>query len=358
MNALLCILAVTAQILFARGDQGYDTFRIPALIRASNGDLLAFAEARKDSRRDSGNIDLVMRRSTDGGRNWGPICVVWDDGPNTCGNPAPVVDAADGRLVLLATWNDGRDRESDIRARKSFDSRRVYVLYSEDNGTSWSQPREITAEVKKAGWTWYATGPCHAIQLRRGPHRGRLVVPCDHGRENLGYGSHVILSDDGGLNWRIGGCLDDGNESTACELRGGRILLNMRTNRARGTHVQPWRLTAFSEDGGEHFSPAAKDPELTEPVCQGSILSAPDGRTLWFCNPAHPQIRENLTLRRSRNGGRSWKEALVLAAGPSAYSDLCLLPDGSVAVLYECGEHSPYETISFSVVVREDYPKR
>ena len=114
--------------LFVEGDAGYAGYRIPAIVRAADGALLAFAEARRNDKHDAGDIDLVMRRSTDGGRTWGPTTVVWDDGANTCGNPAPVVTGRRGEIVLLATWNAGGDRERAIERNAASDTRRVFVL--------------------------------------------------------------------------------------------------------------------------------------------------------------------------------------------------------------------------------------
>ena len=140
--------------LFSAGDGGVHTYRIPAIVQTQGGVLLAFAEARHNSRSDTGDIDLVVRRSTDGGRTWGETITVWDDGGNVCGNPCPVVDRRTGRVLLLSTWNNGKDPEKDIHARTSIDTRRVFLLYSDDEGLTWSAPREITASAKKKAWTW------------------------------------------------------------------------------------------------------------------------------------------------------------------------------------------------------------
>ena len=164
--------------VFTSGENGYDTFRIPALIEAENGTLLAFAEGRRAGRGDAGDIDLVLRRSTDGGSSWGDLQVVWDDGANTCGNPCPVVDWSDGTIHLLATRNLGHDHESEIIAQTSEGTRTVWVMTSTDHGASWNPPREITSTAKRPDWTWYATGPGNGIQLRSGPKAGRLPQFC------------------------------------------------------------------------------------------------------------------------------------------------------------------------------------
>lgn len=349
MNTLSCILTIAAQVIFAKGDYGYDTFRIPAIVQAANGDLIAFAEARRNGAGDTGDIDLVMRRSSDNGENWGGMCVIWDDAENVCGNPAPVLVAGSSRLILLLTWNDGRDSEKAIHGRISIDTRRVFVTHSDDNGYNWSPPREITADIKAPEWTWYATGPCHGIQLQKGPHKGRLIIPCDHGVFGSHYASHVIFSDDGGESWHLGGDVGEGNESTVCEVRNGRLLLNMRANRKRNDPENPWRLTALSKDGGRTFTKAAFDKNLPEPVCQGSLVSDAR-RTVYFSNPAHTSERRNMTLRKSTDAGRSWKKSVRLPGKFAAYSDLCILQDGSVAILYETGENTAYDTISFAII--------
>ena len=136
-----------AVTVYTEGEAGYAGFRIPVIIRTGDGTLIAFAEARRHDKRDSGDIDLVMRRSEDDGHTWGPITTVWDDGSNTCGNPAPAI-LSDGRIVMLATWNRGCDRERQIENHTSVDTRRVFVLRSEDHGRTWSHPEEITSEVK------------------------------------------------------------------------------------------------------------------------------------------------------------------------------------------------------------------
>lgn len=324
--------------VFVSGQDGYNTYRIPSVIATPKGTLLAFCEGRKTGRGDAGNIDLVLRRSTDGGKTWGPMQVVWDDADNTCGNPCPVVDAKTGTVWLLMTHNLGRDTEALIVGGKSAGSRTVWVTHSDDDGLTWAKPAEITKDVKKPGWTWYATGPGVGIQLRS----GRLLIPCDSKSEGGKVReSHVIFSDDGGRSWKLGGVVGPNcNESQAVELADGSVLLNMRSYQANNR-----RLVAISRDGGETFTKPAEDPTLIEPVCQASILRLPGG--IAFSNPASTK-REKMTVRLSRDDGKTWPHANVLHAGPAAYSCLVALPDGGIGCLYERGDKNPYETLTFA----------
>ena len=215
------------QDLFVAGTEGYHSFRIPSLIVTRRGAILAFCEGRKHSRSDTGDIDLVLRRSRDGGRTWGPLQLVVDDGPNTMGNPCPVVDRNTGVIWLPITRNLGEDTQDRILDRASRGTREAWLLKSDDDGATWSKPVEITAAVKRPDWTWYATGPGCGIQLRS----GRLVIPCDHYvAETKMRRSHVIYSDDGGRSWKIGGVVGDHtNECQVVELRDGSLLINMRS---------------------------------------------------------------------------------------------------------------------------------
>ena len=333
--------------LFSSGEKGYDTYRIPALAVTVKGTILAFCEGRKHSHSDTGDIAMLLKRSADNGRTWSDQQVVWDDDGHTCGNPCPVVDRETGTVWLLMTWNRGDDRESRIIDRTSKDTRRVFVTHSDDDGVTWAQPEEITADAKLPGWTWYATGPGAGIQIEHGPDRGRLVIPCDHIEADTGhYYSHVIYSDDHGKTWKLGGSTPQHqvNECEVAELTGNRLMLNMR-NYDRSQHT---RKVSLSEDGGMRWGDIYADPALIEPICQASIrrYSKTDGgNILLFSNPAHEQERRNMTVRLSEDGGATWPAAKVLHAGPSAYSCLTVLADGQVACLYEAGEGGPYESI-------------
>jgi sialidase-1 len=235
--------------VFVSGADGYHTYRIPCLLVTGRGTLLAFAEGRKNSRGDSGDIDLLLKPSGDQGSTWQPAQLVWDDGPNTCGNPCAVLDRATGTIWLLLTWNRGEDSEPEIIAQASQDTRRVFVTQSVDDGLTWSNPREITADVKRTNWTWYATGPGAGIQLERGPHRGRLVIPCDHiAARTRAYRSHIIFSDDHGRSWHLGGATPQPqvNECEVVELTGNRLLLNMLSILSEAGTRSPYETLVFA----------------------------------------------------------------------------------------------------------------
>lgn len=327
--------------VFVAGQGGYHTYRIPSVIVTPKGTLLAFCEGRKAGRGDAGDIDLLLKRSSDGGKTWGEARVVWDDAGNTCGNPCPVVDAKTGTVWLLMTHNLGKDTEAKIVGGTSTGSRTVWATKSTDDGLSWAKPVEITKDVKKPGWTWYATGPGVGIQLKS----GRLLIPCDS--KSAGgkvRASHVIFSDDGGTSWKLGGVAGPGcNECQAVELADGSVLLNMRSVAGNKR-----RLVAVSKDGGATFSKPVEDPALIEPVCQASILRLPgENGGILFSNPAST-TREKLTVRLSRDEGKTWPAAKVLHPGPAAYSCLTVLPDGTIGCLYERGRKQPYEEITFA----------
>jgi sialidase-1 len=338
--------------VFISGTESYHTYRIPALVVTTNGTLLAFCEGRKKSRSDTGKIDLLLKRSTDNGKTWLDQQIVRSDDDNVCGNPAPVVDETTGDVWLLMTWNPGADGEREINNGTNKDTRRVFIAHSADDGVTWATPQDITASVKKAEWRWYATGPVNGIQLTRGAHRGRLVIPCNHTELNSGGESvsraHVIFSDDHGKTWQLGGIEDElTNESTIVERSDGSLLHNMRSY-----HKKNRRAVATSADGGASWSHANSDDALIEPVCQGSILrySWPEKGSrsrILFSNPASTR-RENQTIRISYDEGTTWAVSKVIHAGPSAYSCLAVLADKSIACLFECGDKSAYERISLA----------
>jgi sialidase-1 len=324
--------------VFLAETEGFHTFRIPALLATAQGSLLAFAEGRRGSRSDTGDIDLVLKRSSDGGRTWSDIEALFDQGPNTIGNPCPVQDRSTGRIFLPLTYNPGNVTERQMINREVEARRSVWLSYSDDDGRTWAPLREITGDVSKPNWSWYATGPGVGIQTRS----GRLVIPCDHFADGTdGSISHVFYSDDHGATWRLGGETPTGNnECQIVELRDGSLLLNMRNYSGANR-----RGVARSTDGGDTWSDFALDQALMEPVCQASLI-ARDG-ALYFSNPASPK-RERMTVRVSRDEGQTWSGGLVLHEGPAAYSCLAPLPDDRLGCLYERGSENPYESIVFA----------
>jgi sialidase-1 len=333
------------------GAEGFATFRIPAITVNGAGQLLAICEGRKHGGGDAGDIDTVFKISQDGGKTWGKLGVIWDDGANTCGNPCVVRDAEAGVIWLLNTWNRGDDHEGQIINQTSKNTRRVFASSSKDDGRTWSKAREITADVKLTNWTWYATGPGAGIQLQRGPHKGRLVIPCDHIEAGTKrYYSHVIYSDDHGQTWKLGGTTpsDQVNECEVVELADGALLLNMRSYDS----TKKARQCALSRDGGGTWAQQHIVPELMDPICQASIrrLSWPEGGkpgAVVFANAASPR-RERMTVRASFDEGRTWPVSRRLSPQPEAYSCLVALPDGVIGLLYETGPKHPYEGVVFA----------
>jgi sialidase-1 len=323
--------------VFVSGTQGYHTYRIPGIVLSTKGTLLAFCEGRKTGRGDHGDLDLMLRRSTDGGKTWRPMQLVYEEGGTakiTIGNPCPVVDRQTSTIWLPFC------RDND----------RVFVTHSDDDGRTWAKPVEITKDVKKPAWGWYATGPGHGIQLRD----GRLLVPCDCG-DSKGWGqwdkkghSLAFYSDDHGRTWKLGGVTAAGvNECEVVQRADESLLLSMRNYPPRGE-----RAFAISTDGGLSWSKPAFQKQVYCPTCQSSIerytlRPKADKNRILYSGPGGPG-RKNLTVRLSYDEGKTWPVARVIYAGPSAYSDLVVLPDGTIGCLYERGRKHAYEKITFA----------
>lgn len=331
--------------VFRSGEDDYHTYRIPSLIATRQGTLLAFCEGRRDSSSDTGDIDLLLKRSFDNGKSWTSLAVVADHGGNTIGNPCPVIDRKTGTIWLLSTANPGRTTEKQIVEGTGEGTRTVWVTRSTDDGSTWAPLKEITRGVKLLDWSWYATGPGNGIQLST----GRLVIPCDHiAKGSKVMHSNVIYSDDGGKTWKLGGVAGEKtNECAVVELSDGSLLLNMRSY-----HGHNRRAIARSLDRGLTWSDVELDETLVEPECQASLVRF-TARPLWsrnrllFSNPADTD-RVRMTVRLSYDEGKSWPVSKLLHAGPSAYSSLAILMDQTIGCLYERGEKSSYERITFA----------
>ncbi|MFJ4519843.1 exo-alpha-sialidase [Streptomyces sp. NPDC088810] len=361
-----------SSVPYAAGQGGYAVYRIPAVVTSRQGTVLAFAEGRRSGPADSGDIDVVLRRSTDGGCTWGPLTVVAAGQGRTRGNPAPVVDPRTGLIVLVTCANSGTVTEAQIMRGEAGpgQGRRVFVQRSADDGRHFTAPRDITAQVRRPGWRWYATGPGHALALTGGPHSpgggtpSRLLVPADHsaapppgsrdtGQEARYYGGHALYSDDLGRTWHLGFVDDtyDGrtntNETGAAQLPDGRVYFSARDQ--NGT-APGNRLDATSRDGGRTLDrPFTVQPALNAvPVVQGSVLDAGGpGAPLLFSAPSVPTARRALALWAGPDTGRTFTRLRVLSDRPAAYSDLVRLAPGTIGVLYETGVHGPYESLEF-----------
>ena len=350
---------------YTAGRDGYACYRCPTLAVSTQGTVLAFCEGRLNGHKDEDDMDVVLRRSTDGGRTWGPMQVLANDGRNPCKNQCPVI-LPTGRILLVWLWNKWIPTEKDRTTRE------VFVMHSDDDGATWSKPRNITVSVYQPGWQWYGTGPCHGIVKRSDPHKGRIVVPARHNAKGTHTFTHVIYSDDNGETWQIGGIVprERTSEATVVELSNGDLMINCRNQRGDENH----RVSAISRDGGGTFAEVWLEKALIEPRgWQATLLfhsmNPRMGKgNILFSNPANGELRSDGTLQLSEDDGRTWRKIMRYAPKPApyftGYSDLGLLADGSVGILYERGDLSEgdaknerYDEVGFTVVQPDVLPR-
>lgn len=338
--------------LFEANSGGYALYRIPGIVCTKKGTLLAYCEARKNSGSDWGKIDLLMRRSVDGGKNWGPPRKIASPPRDTVKNAVAPVQKADrpGDFTMNNPVAIADQRTGAVHFLYCVEYARCFCQRSDDDGETFSDPVEITRTFDRFrpeyDWKVLATGPGHGIQISS----GRLLVPIwlSTGK---GPSAHrpsavsVIYSDDEGKTWERGEIVvadpspKNPSETTAIELADGRVMLNIRHEsepHSRGVSISP--------NGATGWSKMQFESSLPEPICFGSLVrfsKRPESEKdrILFVNPHNPMGRErrNLTVKMSEDEGRTWPVSKTLEAGASGYADLTVGPDGVIWCVYERG---------------------
>jgi len=339
--------------VYISGAEGYKSFRIPAIIKAPNGDLLAFCEGRVNGAGDFGNIKVVLKRSSDDGKTWSALQIVASNDSLQAGNPAPVVDLTDprfpkGRIFLFYNTGDGHEGE----LRKGHGHRDVLFKTSIDNGKTWSEPTDITLQVNrinqpqlnplwnfKEDWRSYANTPGHALQFEHGKYKGRIYVAANHSSGDpkpqlRDYKAHGYFTDDHGATFHLSETVpfEGSNESTAAELSNDGLMMNSRNQTGN------YRIVSLSKDGGATWDTTYVDHNLPDPICEGSLLNigTKKGKSvLAFCNNDSKKNRDSLTLRVSFDEGKTWKKKFLIDPKNTAYSDIVKISENTIGILYE-----------------------
>ncbi len=361
--AACLISAVSAQetVVFRSGEDGYASYRIPAIIKNKNGDLIAFSEGRVDHAGDYGNVDIVYKISQDQGKTWGKLNVAADYDKLQAGNVAPVVDLTDpaypaGRIFLF--YNTGNNHEGEARKGKGL--REVWYITSTDGAKTWSEPVNITSQTHrpnqpqvnpeytfKEDWRTYANTPGHGFQFVSGPNKGRIYIAANHSAgdpiaQGKDWNAHAFYSDDHGKTFKLSQNVPypGTNESTAAQIGENEVYMSSRNQQLNPKQ----RVISVSNDGGATWQSSAADPNLPDPINQGSVLSWKKGKNfvLAHINAADEKNRDNLTLRLSKDKGKTWYFTKLIAKAPegykgaySAYSDIVLMKPKLVGILYE-----------------------
>ena len=343
---------LTQNVVFYAGKDGYNNMRIPGIVLSKKGTLLAFCEGRVGA--DRSRTDVVLRRSQDGGRTWGPMQLVLKAQKETdaYANVCPVADTITGTIFFFVTlFPDGPVEIRKWEALRRYGVIRTLVTKSTDDGLTWSAPLDITEQITDVKTDiGKKTGPGAGIQTSD----GRLVIPYGIGPE-MESRAMIVYSDDHGKSWHAGGRIDStSTETQVVELNDGSLRLDMRNQRPK--QEPHCRYYSISRDGGKTWTKAERDVALLDVACQATILRHPfrqkgqDRDPILFANAAastEKQARVNMMVRMSYDDGNTWPVARTVHPGPSSYACLVSLPDGSVGLLYEGGAWR-YEHINFA----------
>jgi sialidase-1 len=342
------------QRLFAPGDYNSTNWRIPALLALSDGSLLAVNDKRKYNEGDlPQDIDIVARRSTDNGRTWSePVTIAEGRGVKKgFGDPA-LVETETGEVICVFAGGNGYFQSTEE------DPIRLFVTCSLDGGKTWSEPEDITFQIwgtkalnpncRKYRGSFFSSG--NGLRLTRGLHKGRIMfaVPmlC---KEEWVSDNFVVYSDDNGRSWQVSECAFNGDEAKMVELVDGRVLLSTRQDGPRGYNI--------SEDGGVHWGTQGYWPEMTTNACNGDmirLLATDQGgeRNVLMHSIPNSMDRENVTIFFSYDEGKTWQDPLLLFNGPSVYSSLTVLKDGTVGAYIEQNPNGACELWFINIPLR------
>jgi hypothetical protein len=342
---------LTSADVFTSGQSGYHTYRIPAVEAAPDGSLIAFAEARRYNADDPGfgkqEIDLVYKRSTNNGATWSTMTVLEHAGELwSAANPATVVDRSNGRLWVF--YLRSRPGCSTDTSRPGTDDMQTIARWSDTSGQMWSEPLDLTAvgrDLNDKTWRASVPGPGGAIQTRK----GRLIVPM----WKTPAANFAIFSDDHGRTWQRSQFVpgkQGGDENQIVELADGRLLMDIRQN--SGAH----RWLAESADGGQSWAEPRAGLTVTPVMCaieRFTLKAAGDDRNciLWT-GPMGPE-RRRLVIRSSDDEANTFENERLISDDYAAYSDLTILKDQTIGVLWERGVEQGYKFITFTRLNQE-----
>ncbi len=328
------------------GDDGVYAYRIPGLTTTKDGSLIAVYDVRNNTAYDlQEDVDVGMSRSTDGGRTWEPMKIIMDMGEwgglpqsqNGIGDPCILTDEITGRVWCAGLWTHGMGNSrawqtSGQGTAPEDETGQVMLVYSDNDGKTWSEPVNITAQIKDTSWRLILQGPGKGITMED----GTLVFPIQYvDSSSVPYAS-VICSKDRGQSWYIGAPVKSNTtESQAIEYPCGTIMLNIRDNRGGCRAVY-----TSSDLGGTWSEHVSSRSALPEPVCMASLIKTTyKGKpVLLFCNPNSLKSRKNITIKASMDGGVTWpvENQVLLDDEPSwGYSCLTMVCDDTVGILYE-----------------------
>ena len=326
------------QCLYRPGDYGSTNWRIPAICCLNDGTLLAVCDKRKYNESDlPEDIDIVVRRSTDNGHTWSePLTIAEGTGRKQGFGDAALVECENGDVVCVFVGGNG------LFASSQADPIRSYVCRSSDKGLSWSEPEDITFQL----WGDQATRPMcrnyrasffgsgNGLRLTRGEHAGRIMFAAAMVRKNSNVADNfVVYSDDNGMTWKVSQrAYEGGDEAKLMELVDGRVLISVRQTGARGYN--------YSSNGGLAWGTQGRWECMKSNACNGDMLRLSatdrgDSCNILLHSIPNSMERRDVSIFVSYDEGLTWQDPVLLFDGPSVYSSMTLLKNGSVGVLLE-----------------------
>lgn len=343
--------------LRSHNDDGVNTYRIPGLVTTNYGTLIAVYDMRYNSSTDlQEDIDIGMSRSTDGGLTWQPMRVIMDMGTwggkpqieNGIGDPAILVDRILGTIWVAAVWAHGhpgkRNWWASGQGLEPVETSQLMLTRSDDDGLTWSEPINITNQLKNPGWHLLLQGPGKGITMTD----GTLVFPAQFKDAQQMPHSTIIWSKDHGSTWQIGtGAKPNTTEAQVIERNDGSLMLNMRDNRNRkDSTITNGRSVYITSDLGITWimHPTSRTNVLQESTCQASLIketfmvNGKEENLVLFSNPNTKKGRHHMTIKISFDDGDTWPEEyyyLLDARHGRGYSCMTKIDNHTLGILYE-----------------------
>lgn len=350
------------------GDDGSAAFRIPGLVTSNEGTLLGVYDVRYNSSVDLQEyVDVGLSRSVDKGQTWEqmriPLSFGEDGGmpkaQNGVGDPAILVDKKTGTIWVIAAWTHGM---GNLRAWNNSEdgmtkntTAQLVLSKSTDDGKTWSEPINITEQVKDPSWKFLLQGPGMGISMED----GTLVFPIQFIDSERVPNAGIMYSKDGGENWKIENLArTNTTEAQVAEVTPGVLMLNMRDNRGGS------RAVSITKDLGKTWTEHASNRSvLQEPVCMASLIKVAANENvtgkdiLFFSNPNTTQGRHHITIKASLDGGNTFPEEynVLMDEGHGwGYSCLTLVDSETIGILYESSvAHMTYQTVKIKDIFKK-----